>query len=132
MVVWLTACTVYLGPGGADPALRAIEDGTPEADGVLAFVNSAAATFDVLDLDVPLDRRAAANLVAHRDGPDATLGTSDDDPFDTVDELDAIPFVGDAALEALLDYAVANGWVTSDVAGTWDGVTLSSGEVALV
>ena len=78
-------------PSGSDDAL------------ILAVANGA--SFDVLDDDAGLDKRAAENIVAHRDGADAILGTADDDPFDTIEELDAVPYVGPAALEALLDYA---------------------------
>lgn len=43
----------------------------------------------------------ARNVIAHRDGADATLGTADDDLFDSLDELDSVDFVGPAALGAL-------------------------------
>jgi phosphatidylserine/phosphatidylglycerophosphate/cardiolipin synthase-like enzyme len=46
--------------------------------------------------------RAAKNLIAHRDGGDRTYGTDDDDPFDGIDEVDAVPYVGAAALRALV------------------------------
>jgi hypothetical protein len=77
---------------------------------VLALVN--AASEEELDLDAGLDSRAAHNLVAHRDGPDALLGTADDDPFDDLAEVDAVPWVGAAALDALAAYALAAGYGT--------------------
>ncbi|MCX5743463.1 MAG: hypothetical protein NT062_13300 [Proteobacteria bacterium] len=69
---------------------------------VLDVVNTAATS--VLDDDVPLDRRAAENIVAHRDGADGIHGTADDDPFDDLAELDAIPYVGPVALASLLAF----------------------------
>lgn len=95
------------------------EDGTGE-DGVseeveilamLAFVNDAATSEELLDDDVGLDARAARNIVAHRDGADAVVGTEDDDLFDDVAELDAVSYVGQSALGRLRAYAAAHGWI---------------------
>lgn len=72
---------------------------------VLSFVNKAATTFYVLDIETGLDRRAARNIVTHRDGTDSQFGTADDDPFDDVPELDDIPYVGRSALEKLFNFA---------------------------
>ena len=58
-----------------------------------------------------LDKRAAYNIVEHRDGPDATPETSDDDLFDSIAELDDISYVGNTALSRLRDYAIANGYL---------------------
>jgi hypothetical protein len=80
-----------------------------EEDAIVAFVNEA--SFEVLDDDVALDRRAAENIVGHRDGPDGVLGTADDDPFDDLAELDAIPYVGPVALEKLRAWVEAQGLV---------------------
>ncbi|MCH9680508.1 MAG: hypothetical protein K0V04_03660 [Deltaproteobacteria bacterium] len=62
----------------------------------------------VLDGDVGLDVRAANNIVEHRNGPDGIEATPDDNPFDNLSELDAVPWVGDSALDALLAWAYAN------------------------
>lgn len=70
---------------------------------VLKVANTA--SFVELDVDAGLDVRAAENIVAHRNGPDLVLGTADDDLFGTIPELDAVPYVGDAALIKLLQYA---------------------------
>jgi len=88
----------FLAGPKSDGAL--IAEGTPEALGVLALVNGA--PFAVLDDDVALDVRAASNIVEHRDSPN---------PFDDLAELDAIPYVGPVALQRLLAYAEANGYV---------------------
>ena len=71
-------------------------EGTPEGVGLLDFINAADTTQNLLDYTVGLDRRAAGNLIAHRDGGDRKWGTSDDDFFQTVDEVDDVRFVGPA------------------------------------
>lgn len=68
-------------------------------------------TFAQLDKDVALSSRAATNIVAHRDGVDHVHGTADDDPFDTIAELDAVPYVGPVAFAHLVAYAHERGWV---------------------
>lgn len=95
----------------ADRAFFVIEPGSPEEAGVLAFVNDASTTLTVLDDDVPLDRRAAENIVARRDGADGIVGTSDDAPFVSADDLDSVAWVGPAALDALLAFARDGGWI---------------------
>ena len=106
----LVACAAPTDPAG-DLNFPLVEPGSPEEAGMLAFVNDASTTFAVLDIDVALDRRAAENIVARRDGADATFGTADDQPFVSVDDLDSVSWVGPAALEALLAYARDNGWL---------------------
>jgi phosphatidylserine/phosphatidylglycerophosphate/cardiolipin synthase-like enzyme len=87
-----------------------IVPGSPEADAVLAVVNDAAVDMEVLDVDVALDKRAATNIVAHRNGQDGVVLTIDDDLFDDLAELDRISYVGPSALDKLLAYAKANGY----------------------
>lgn len=86
-----------------------IDEGSPEALAVLALVNDTSVDADELDDDAGLNATAAKNIVAHRDGGDAAAATADDDPYDTLAELDAVSFVGPIALAALLDYAKAKG-----------------------
>ena len=69
------------------------------------------ATQTELDDDVPLDSRAAENIIVHRDGADTVFGTADDDPFDDLFELDDVSYVGATALENLLEYAYAAGYL---------------------
>jgi hypothetical protein len=45
--------------------------------------------------------------VAHRDGPDGYPGGGDDDPLDTVDELDSVSYVGRSVLEKLRAFAAS-------------------------
>jgi len=97
------------GPGsGPAPTEEQLDQAT------LALVNDPAVDFVELDDDVGLDKRAATNIIAHRDGDDALAGTSDDDLFDSIAELDAISYVGKTALALLRDYAVANGYLDTD------------------
>lgn len=49
-----------------------------------------------------LHRRAAINLMHHRNGPDGIGGTIDDNRLDTIAEIDAVPYVGVRAFEQLV------------------------------
>ncbi|MFK8003064.1 MAG: CARDB domain-containing protein [Polyangiales bacterium] len=100
----LTAC-------GQDPLTDemgeqtvAVIEGSPEAGVVLAFVNDLNVTEAILDDEVGLDRRAAANIIEHRDG---LPGPDDDDLFDDIEELDSVAYVGESAIAKILAYAVA-------------------------
>ena len=95
--------------------------GPTDEDIVLALVNDLAVDLGELDDDAGLNSRAAANIIAHRDGADAQPGTSDDDLFDDLNELDAVSYVGAAALDQLLAYAIAQGYPTPS--GTTGGTT---------
>jgi hypothetical protein len=131
----------FVSGGKADGGL---EDGTPLALGVLRVANEA--TFAELDDDVPLDVRAVRGIMAVREGPDGEVGTSDDGSFQTLVELDAVPYVGPIALERLTAYAVEHGFVsTSDEPSCegfvhraelhthtpWDGLEIPAGSVDL-
>lgn len=118
----------------ASSAQRVLEEGSPEALGVLAMVNDRSTTFTLLDVDAALDKRAAQGLITHRDGADALPGTADDNLFDTVQEMDDVAYVGDSALAALLGYARAHGWVSvdEDYYGTIEGVSFTKDQAAAV
>ena len=105
-------------------AARSGWQGTAEGVGLLAFINDKGTTFDLLDKTVGLDRRAAGNLVAHRDGGDRIWSSTDDDIYNTVDEIDAVRFVGPRSIDRMVDYAARNGWVpgSEDILGVYDGV----------
>jgi len=94
----------------------AIQEGTPEAQAVLKLVNTA--DLVLLDTDVGLDSRAATNIITHRAGADGVLNSNDDNPFDTIAELDSVSYVGVTALDKLLTFAMANGYSRIDVAAT--------------
>jgi phosphatidylserine/phosphatidylglycerophosphate/cardiolipin synthase-like enzyme len=88
-----------------------IEEGSPEALGVLALVNDPAETAAALKSDAHVTSRVAKNIVAHRNGPDGIASTDDDDRFDSLAELDGVPFVGPATLNALIAAARAKGLI---------------------
>lgn len=89
----------------------ATEPGSPEALAVLALVNDPLVTFEELDIDAALNARAARNIIDHRNGPDGLVESADDDPFDTLQELDDVPYVGPVALATLIEYAIAQGYL---------------------
>jgi DNA uptake protein ComE-like DNA-binding protein len=104
------------GGGKADDPVDAAEliEGTPPAVGLLRLVNDPATTTALLEDEADIASDAAGNLVARR-------------PFDTVAAIDAVPRVGEATLQRLLDFAFAGGFVPAgdDVLGTWDDVAFT-------
>lgn len=88
-----------------------IDEGSPEAMAVLALLNDESVDLVELDDDARLNARAARNIIDHRNGDDGQVATADDNPFDSLAELDDVPFVGPTALEALLHYAIAQGYL---------------------
>jgi hypothetical protein len=117
---------------GLETTRFALAEGSPEAIGLLEFLNTPTTSVDVLDKQVPLNRRTARNLVHHRDGFDGTAGTYDDNLFDTLAEVDAVRWVGPAAMDSLVTFALNQNWVPSgdDTLGNWDGVTFTVAEAA--
>jgi hypothetical protein len=107
-----------------------IVSGTPEAVGLLDFLNDPSTNYEVLDIDVALDRRAAGNLISHRDGGDGVYGTSDDDLFSSVREVDAVRWVGPRSIERMVGFADLLGFVPTgtDYLGTWDKVDFTVDE----
>lgn len=106
-LVLLAACASPLAPALDDETrsiLPLIDGGSPEERGIVRFLNDASTTFEILDIDVALDRRAASNLIARRD----------ESPFATIDEVDAVAYVGTSALQKLLDYTRREGWVEEE------------------
>ncbi|MCA9542929.1 MAG: hypothetical protein KC613_01020 [Myxococcales bacterium] len=103
---------------------------SPSALAVLRLINHPSTTYSVLDARVGLDRRAAMRIIARRDGMDGLAGTADDQPFLDLASLDAVKYVGDAALNRLAEYAHAHGWVVDDAAayGVVMGIQFSMGE----
>lgn len=73
------------------------EPGSAEALGILALVNDPATTFE--ELDRPTSEGGAG---LHRTAADNII---DERPFATLEELDAVSFVGPSACRALRDYA---------------------------
>jgi len=79
---------------------------------ILDFVNHATTTIKVLTGDVGLTSTQAYNIVTYRDGPDELPGTADDNLFDSLEELDAVKYIGPATLSKLEIYAAL--WVPLD------------------
>jgi hypothetical protein len=116
--------------GPVSASSKGIVSGTPEAIGLLDFLNDPSTTFEVLDLDVGLDRRAAGNLIGHRNGGDNVYGTTDDDLFGSIREVDAVRWVGPRSIEKIVGFADSFGFVPTgtDYLGTWDGVDFTVDE----
>ena len=87
----------------------------------------------MLDEDVGLDARAAEALIQHRNGWDMTHGTPDDNPFDSISEVDNVPFVGPVALTRLKNFAMEWGWNPNedDYMGTWSEISFTWAQAAI-
>lgn len=103
-------------PDGAGEGARYAE-GTPEALLIVRAANEL--TLAELDDEVPLDRRAATNLVDGRSGADDVDGTDDDTPYATLAEVDAVKYVGEVAMESMLAYASARWPPPPPLTGAW-------------
>lgn len=79
-----------------------------EARLILELVNHPSTDVLFLDLDVSLNRIAADQIMAHRDGLDLKYPSHDDDVYGSLEELDAIKYVGPVALQRLRDYIAVN------------------------
>lgn len=90
----------FLLDGRADGS--GLEEGTAAACGVLRLADQA--DLATLRSTAGLDTAAAEALLAYRAGPDAVEGTSDDRRFDSLAELDAVPWIGPRALARLRRY----------------------------
>ena len=134
-LVLSAACTQEgeFSPLDVDVQEKRVVEGSPESVGLLDFLNSPETHFEVLDVEVGLDRRAAGNLIGHRDGGDNEFGTTDDDLFNSIDEVDSVRWVGPSALHKLAHYAAYLGFVPAggDYLGTWDNVTFSVDEAQI-
>lgn len=102
----------------ADPSPEQDPEATPsayaqalaptDAASILNVVNYPATDVATLDHAAGLDSRAAANIISHRNGPDGICPSDDDVSFATLDELDAVPYVGDSAFQKLASYSAAH------------------------
>lgn len=100
-----------------------------EVDLVVKLVNDPSTTFEVLDIDVGLDARAAGNIITHRNGPDMVYPSADDNKFDNIEELDAVGYVGETALSQLRTYAVNNAPANAEIV---EGVSFTSAQAQAV
>lgn len=112
----------------------ALADGSPEAVGVLGFLNDPATSLRILDVDARLNRRAAQAIVHHRNGPDGIFGSYDDEPFESLAELDAVKWVGPKTIDQLIEYSAHLGWVPTDnqLLGIYDGIAFSVNEAEVL
>jgi hypothetical protein len=95
----------------SEVAIAGLDEGSPEAGGVLNAAN--VGSFTELDVDAKLTSTAARSIVNYRNGSDGIAGTADDRQYATLAELDAQPYVATTAIKQLLAYAHAKGWVTA-------------------
>ncbi len=114
--VLVAGCAEPIAPGQTE---EQIAESTAPVQGaeeiaVLALVNDQQrATFEALDVDCAIRSDAARNIIEHRDGPDQNAGTTDDDRFDTVEELLGVNRVGPKTLELLTECADSWGYLPS-------------------
>jgi endonuclease/exonuclease/phosphatase family metal-dependent hydrolase len=87
------------GDEGKADSVHGLDEDSPEARAILRLANTA--SFEVLDKDVRLDRRAARGIVDLRP----------EDGYQSLIELDTVPFVGPAAFRKMLAYVVERGLV---------------------
>ncbi|PRQ09412.1 hypothetical protein [Enhygromyxa salina] len=79
------------------------EEGSSLAYGMLRVVNEL--DFEALDIDVPLDKRAATSIIEYRAGDDELLGTPDDRFIPDLETLDSLYWMGEASLWRIQNYA---------------------------
>ena len=77
--------------------------GSPDA-ALLALINDPGISLQFLDIDVGLNARAAKSIINFRNGPDGIPNTTDDKQFNSVAQLDAVPYVGASTLNLLRSY----------------------------
>lgn len=108
--VLLSACAMgeSIDDGTDEPSSIAISLPSGDAARVLDLVNYPGTDAATLDTLAKLDTRAAAHIIAYRNGGDGITPSADDQRFDDVAELDAIPYVGDVAFEKLVAYSATN------------------------
>lgn len=102
------ACSDDVGSDAQNQAQIPFAEGSPEAIAVLAVANDQALDFEAYDVDVALHKKAAQNLVAHRDGDPET--TEDDNLFDDLNELWGVSYCKSTCFGKLLSYAKDNGY----------------------
>lgn len=112
VLVLSSACSIAAPREEVDAAEQAntggIAENTPEARAVLRLANEGSReTF----VSVGLRSITIDAILAVRSGDDELLGTSDDVTFQSLAELDAVPWVGPAEFQKLLAYARSLGWV---------------------
>ena len=111
-----------------------VQDYAPELTvlerSILEFLNHPLTTAEVLDVEVGLDKRAARNLIAHRNGPDGLVDTHDDNLFNSMAEVDGVYWVGQMTLDSLEAYIESQAWTRAphQTLGVYDGVHFTVNE----
>ncbi len=103
----------------------------PEHDAMLIvqLLNSPSTTLTVLDDEVGLNRSAATELIATRNGKDNVYPSADDHVFHTIADVDAVRYVGSVALEQLRAYAIAHAPAGPELV---EGVEFTSEQVTAI
>lgn len=71
-----------------------------QLDAVVKYLNDWVTTTDLTQAGI--GSKAAKNLVARRNGADGAYGTADDKPYETIEDVDAVPYVGPRTIAALV------------------------------
>lgn len=82
-------------------------EGSRDARAAVAFVNDASTDGARLKAAGVATNSTVSALLAKRDGADGEPGTSDDAPFATLGEVDAVKGIGPATIKKLAAYAIA-------------------------
>lgn len=106
--------------GATSDYLVAGAEVSPE-QALLDMINHNTVDLLYLDYQVGLRSNAANSIIEYKSGADGVLGTSDDVVFTSSDEIDALPFIGPAAMSQMFDYS-----------STWEASTPPSQEPLLV
>jgi phosphatidylserine/phosphatidylglycerophosphate/cardiolipin synthase-like enzyme len=124
LIGWLALGCLGCGAGGEDgdgqldelaPAGKADGlYGECEVAQVLAYANDPDSTLDKMKAD-GIYTRAANNIVAFRDGADGLPGTSDDRVFETIEQLDAIYYVGPKTMQRLVEACKHRCWALAQI-----------------
>ena len=112
-----------LPPDAADASLDSKSDGTvslgqAEISAVLDLVNlpmASQADADALEamLETRVHPRPVQEIIDYRLGADGLAGGPDDGTFDTLQSLDALPYVGPVTFQGLLEVATSQGLYTA-------------------
>jgi DNA uptake protein ComE-like DNA-binding protein len=100
-----TACS---STGGDDDFADRLSLSSVEEALILDFVNYPGTDHHVLDQLVPLDRRAAENIIEHRNGLDGITPSADDVLFEGIEDLLAVTWVGPVSVTRIQAYAEQN------------------------
>ncbi len=108
--------------------LDGFEASPQETAAVLRLVNTASKAD--LDIKIALSSRAASAIAGQRLGADGREKTQDDDAISTLQELDALSYVGPVTFGKLLDYVHAHDLVPADAPPSWHMAQLATGDDA--